>query len=812
MMTALRDLSIAKKVTFFSALISIVSLIGAMSAIGFYDSYSMKEKINDELVTLSTILGDRSSMAIAKKEYASVVTTLASLALTKHIVNACIYTSTPGPAAKRHLTVIANYPNESALCSFDTPAEMLATGSTEMKYIEIVQPIVVENSIIGYVYLRSNEKQMMGLHSEHLVVITIVAAFSSLIALWLASVFSKWISRPLLSLETTARNVAKEDNYSLRANTSSNDEMGKVVGAFNQMLDFVQQENIQLRESEEKFRLISESSKVGIFQLDTSGKCVYANTELAVISGLPVTEILKNNWLTAIHPEDLSAVENQWHTMLEKGQPVYLDCRLKTPRIKSISGYVGLLKRPDNQIIGYLGTINDISEIKNAQTQLEQMAFYDMLTGLANRRLFRNRLTHVINNLDKEKNSLGLILVDLDNFKSVNDSLGHDSGDKLLKIFAGRLQQCVRASDTVARLGGDEFAIILPGIKNSRATAHVAEKVLAAIQQPILLNQNEQRITASIGISIAPQNGVDAETIIKNADLALFHAKDNGKNNYQFFTAEMNIQLTNHLELIHDLRQTVKSCDFTLAYQPKVCLKQGKLVGFEALIRWRHNRRGVVGPTEFIPVAEETGLIVPLGRWVITTACKQLRAMYDAKIIDESVSMAVNLSAHQFQDEELVDFIADRISTFELRPGQFEIELTESVLMENFDNAIEKLEALRRLGILISIDDFGTGYSSLGYLKRLPVNTVKVDRSFVTDIPNDKSDMDITSAVIAMAHNLNYKVVAEGVETEQQLQFLIQSNCDYGQGYFFSEPLPDDRLQQFCANFSLDHLRAQIST
>ncbi|MEH6909581.1 MAG: EAL domain-containing protein [Oceanicoccus sp.] len=808
MMTSFRDSPTVRKTAFFSALISIVSLITALSAVSMYGSYNANEKVRNDLLTLSNVLSERSSIAIARKDHASAAATLESLVFINHIVSGCIYTSTPESGDTNSDNVIANYPIAGTTCSSERPVKTRIIGSIETEYIEIIQPVSVENVVVGYVYLRSNVKKMKELQSNYWVVNAIVAAFASLIALSLAIVFSWWISRPLLSLERTARNITKNDNYSLRAAGFGNDN---AINAFNKMLDFFQQENIQVRDSEEKFRLISESSKVGIFQLDTTGKCVYANAELAAIAGLSVKDILTNNWLAAIHPEDLASVEDQWHTMLEKGQPIYLDCRLKTPLIKSIAGYVGVLRRADNHPIGYLGTVNDISDIKNAQTQLEQMAFYDMLTGLANRRLFRNRLEHVVNNLNKEKSNLGLILVDLDSFKSVNDSLGHDSGDKLLKIIAGRLQQCVRASDTIARLGSDEFAIILPGINNSRATAHVAEKVLAAIQQPISINENEQRITASIGISIAPQNGTDAKTIIKNADLALFHAKNRGRNNYQFFTAEMNIQLMNNLALIRDLRQAVNNNNFTLAYQPKICLKEGTLVGFEALIRWEHKVRGIVGPIEFIPVAEETGLIIPLGRWVITTACKQLRSMYDANIIDDSVSMAVNLSAHQFQDEKLVDFIADRISTFDLKPGQFEIELTESVLMENFDSAIEKLEALRELGILISIDDFGTGYSSLGYLKRLPVNTIKVDRSFVTDIPNDRSDMEMTSAVIAMAHNLHYKVVAEGVETLQQLQFLEQSDCDYGQGFFFSRPLPDHRLQDFCATFSLARLRSDNS-
>lgn len=811
-MTALRATSISRKMAIFSALISTISLVGIVSIIGVYDYYSVQDKTENDLISLSAALTGRSSAAIMTGDMASVTILLDSLATVHDIANGCIYTLGADPLDKKAINIIANYPDESAPCSSTTPTETRIIESTERQYIDIVQPIAAKDKVVGYLYLRSNTKNLMPLQAHYLGIIACLSLLGFAIALWLANVSSNRLSQRLLSLETTAHNIISNGNYSLRAQKVENDTISNVITGFNQMLDFFQQQDTQLRDSEEKFRLINETSKVGIFQLDINGTCVYANTELSLITGLPVNEILESNWLTTIHPEDRSTVEKQWRVMLDNNQSLDLNCRLKTPQTKFISAYVRLLRGSDGRLIGYIGTVNDVSEIKNAQTQFEEMAYYDMLTGLANRRLFRNRLEHVVSNLKKEQSSLGLILVDLDSFKSVNDAMGHDAGDKLLKIVAGRLQQCVRASDTVARLSSDEFAIILPGIKNSRTTAHVAEKVLTAIQQPVLLNETEQRLTASIGIAIAPQNGTDAKTIIKNADLALFHAKDKGRNNYQFFTVEMNIQLINQVALTHDLKQAVKSSDFTLVYQPKICLKQGNLVGFEALIRWNHKIRGAVGPTEFIPVAEQTGLIIPLGRWVITTACEQLRTMYDEKIVNESVSMAVNLSAHQFQDEHLVDFIRDRINTFDIKPGQFEIELTESVLMENFDNAIEKLEALRQLGIQISIDDFGTGYSSLGYLKRLPVNTVKVDRSFVTDIPNDKSDMEITSAVIAMAHNLNYTVVAEGVETEQQLQFLEHSGCDYGQGYFFSKPLPDHELELFCANFSLSSLRSNLST
>jgi diguanylate cyclase (GGDEF)-like protein/PAS domain S-box-containing protein len=782
-----------------------------MTAIIFYDRYNFEEILKNELIVLASVISNRSSAAVIFDDFDLASNNLKPLSFQEAITAACIYKIDSKIPNNGITTRLASYPNNAISCPNYTPSETFILDSNDRQFIELIQPITLDNSIIGYLYLQSNTKDLQSRQTNHFAVMLIVSLVAALIAFWLANIFSRWISGPLLDLEETARLIADDDNYSHRAEKHNNDEVGQVVDSFNRMLDVIQKEDADLRESEEKFRLISASSKAGIFQLNNEGDCVYANEELTVITGLKNSEILANNWLSVIHPDDQSTINSKWHNMLANDQAININCRIQNDNINWISGHIGLLKSTDNQLIGYLGTIIDITEIKNAQVQLEQMAFYDTLTGLANRRLFRNRLEHVINNLNREGNSLGLILLDLDNFKNINDSLGHDSGDALLTLIAERLQLCVRASDTVARLGGDEFAIILPGISSSLAASHVAEKIINTLKQPIVLKETEIRVTASAGISMAPEDSSNAEELVKNADLALYRAKDQGRDNYQFFIAEMNTQLINHLKLIKDLRLAIDSQEFHLVYQPQIDLKKGTLIGFEALIRWQQDSRGLVSPMDFIPAAEETGLIIPLGRWVITAACKQLRAMCDAGMVDDTVVMTVNLSVHQFQDDGLVSFIQSTLEEYRLIPGQFEVEVTETLLMENLEEALNKLEAIKSLGILISIDDFGTGYSSLGYLKRLPVNIVKVDRSFVMDIPHDKDDMAITAAVIAMAHKLNYEVVAEGVETEEQLQFLEDCNCDYGQGYFFSRPLVADDLNQFCSTFSLNDLRTSAT-
>lgn len=799
---SLRDLPIGKKLTLFCVVISTVSLLAAMVAIIVYDRHSFKQILNDELEVLASVITNRSSAAVVFDDRELAYSNLKPLQFQDSILGACIYKTGSGPDADNGIIRIASYPNANVACSKMTP-KTTSIVDTNNNSIELVQPILLDSSIIGYLYIHSSTLTLQERQRNHITVLVLVSVAAALIAIWLASIFTHWISAPLLALGQTAQIIARQDDYSMRAEKYHNDEIGQVVDSFNRMLTVIEHEDAKLRESEEKFRLISASSKVGIFQLDNEGNCVYTNDELSRITGITQEEILRSNWLSAIHPDDALVIETKWKTMLSDQQPINISCRLINDQTKWVNGHIGLLKKSDSSSAGFLGTLNDITEVKTAQVQLEQMAFYDTLTGLANRRLFRNRLEHVLNNINRDGTKLGLILLDLDHFKNINDSLGHDSGDLLLTTVADRLQQCVRATDTVARLGGDEFAIILHAVNGSISISQVVQKTLDSIKEPIAIAETEIRITASAGVALAPDDGNQAEVLTKNADLALYRAKDQGRDNYQFFTNEMNTQLIEHLKLREDLRQAVDANEFTLVYQPQVDITTGYLVGIEALIRWNSSKRGFVSPLDFIPAAEDTGLILPIGRWVIDAACKELRNLNDKELVDNKILMTVNLSVKQFQDEGLVSYIQEKLKEYDLSPSQFELELTESLLMENLELVVAKLEEIKQLGVIISIDDFGTGYSSLGYLKRLPVNIVKVDRSFVMDIPNDQDDMEITAAVIAMAHSLNYEVVAEGVETVEQLDFLRSCGCDYGQGYLFSKPIDSEELAIFCTSNKL---------
>ncbi len=786
-------------------LTSISSLVLASIIWLSYDQYSTKKFLNEEIKVLANVIANRSHAAILFGDVELARTNLQSLQARKTINTACIYRSTSNTSQNESNTLFAEYhtSNSDIGCPQSSHLQQLIDNDYVLhkkNHIDLLETINLEGKKIGFLLIRSSLDEMnTRLRNKTLVLFGVIFIAASL-ALWMASMLEKLISTPLLALGRTAQTVAENDDYSIRANKHGKDEIGQVVDSFNHMLTKIEQEDTKLRESEEKFRLFSASSSVGIFQTDSKGACIYANERLSEITGLPHQQLISQGWLSAVHEDDFERIDQSWQRSLIHGESLRIRVRLSgdSDEVSWITGHIDPLNNSKGEAIGFLGTVSDITDLKNAQLQLEHLAFYDVLTGLANRRLFRDRLETILTSSARLKTTVALLFIDIDHFKNTNDTLGHDTGDTLLRILADRLQHCVRASDTVARMGGDEFTTVLVDVKNSYAVSKIAEYILEEIGKPIHLNNQEINVTASIGIVLSPDNGDSAETLIKHADLALYRAKDEGRNNYQFFIEDMNSHLVEHLAFIKDFKEALTKDEFTLHYQPQFQLSDHKIIGFEALVRWISPKRGFVSPVDFIPIAEETGLIIQLGDWILKEACTQMKSLIDDKIVTPDTVIAVNMSTKQLIQEDLIEAIQHTLLSTGLSPSQLELEITESMLMENMDRGIKNLNALNELGISLSIDDFGTGYSSLGYLKTLPVHIVKVDRSFVKDIPDDKDDMAITAAVVAMAHKLNYKVVAEGIEIEEQLQFLRDCNCDYGQGYMFSRPLPPDELREFC--------------
>ena len=455
---------------------------------------------------------------------------------------------------------------------------------------------------------------------------------------------------------------------------------------------------------------------------------------------------------------------------------------------------VSPLKDAEGRLTGYLGVASDVTERKRTDEFIRHMALHDKLTGLPNRVLLQDHADVAIMRARRHMNAVAVLLLDLDRFKHINDSLGHHVGDEVLQEVAKRLNECVRSSDTVVRMGGDEFVILLPDLKHTSEAEHVASKVMESLSQDLVVSGHKLLITPSVGIATYPDNGSDLSTLLRNADAAMYHAKDLGRNNVQVFRPQMNERLTQRLEIEADLSHAIERGELELHYQPLVEARSGLICGVEALIRWRHPKRGMVPPLDFIPIAEETGLILPIGDWLLRTACHDIKQLSDECQI--RLRLAVNLSPRQFTQPQLVEHVRQVLDGSGLSSHLLELEITEGMLMRDVDQTLTTLKNLRAIGVHLAIDDFGTGFSSLSYLSRFPIQTLKVDRSFVKDIGSDASNTAIASAVISMAHTLGLRVVAEGVETTEQRDFLRARRCDELQGYLFSKPVAIDELKQ----------------
>ncbi len=554
-----------------------------------------------------------------------------------------------------------------------------------------------------------------------------------------------------------------------------------------------------VRESRDYYMRLFDEFPAMIWQAGLDGRCNYFNTSWLRFTGRALEQEVGEGWVEGVHPEDRARCLAEYRHAFHARTPFEIEYRLRRydGTYRWIIDHGHPFQALNGNFAGYIGSCYDITERKQTEERIQHLATHDELTGLPNRRLFLDRLDHAMAQARRRQQKLVVLMLDLDKFKYVNDTFGHTIGDVLLHGVAGRLQECVRESDTVARLGGDEFAVLLPEIAHPEDAAKIAQKILDIFTEPCDFGGNEVFVTASLGLSIFPQDGSDAETLIKNADNALYRAKEQGRNTYQFWTADLKLRSTERLQLEDRLRSALERDEFVLFYQPQVDPRSGQIVGLETLLRWRHAELGLLAPAAFIGLAEETGLIVPIGVWVIRKACTQAKAWQDRGY--PPIRIGVNLSPKQFRFHGLVTQISQILAETGLEPRWLNLEITEMLAMHDVEWTVETLRALSALGVQISIDDFGTGYASMGYMKRFPVNVLKIDQSFVKEMTAGSENAAFVPAIIAMAHTLKLKVIAEGVESQEQLTLLQPHECEGMQGYLFSRPVPAEECERLLA-------------
>ncbi len=566
----------------------------------------------------------------------------------------------------------------------------------------------------------------------------------------------------------------------------------------------IREVNQRLEASEHRYRFIVNNSPDIIYMLDDQGRFAFINERVTGLLGYKPEEILGKHYSELVHKEDLEKARyafDERRTGLRASHDIelrllckdtslpyrYFESRSITIELNAMGMYQKKLSEDDRGFMGTYGVARDISERKRAEEIINFQLYHDLLTNLPNRALFRDRLNLAISQARRHDTQLAVMFLDMDRFKVINDSLGHLAGDQLLQAVAGRLTTCLRDSDTLARVGGDEFNLLIPDITGREDAVMIVSKIFDQLKQPVELEGHEVFVSFSIGIALFPQDGASMEVLVKNADMAMYHTKSHGKNGYEFFSDNMKGLFQQQLSMENGIRRALEENQFELFYQPQVEVNSGRVCGLEALLRWHHPERGLMLPDDFVPLSEESQLIIRIGNWVLEAACSELNKWIKAGL--EDIILAVNISAAQLQQQGFVQSILEALKRHGVPGNRLELEITENVLMHDMDKAVSRLRKLAAHGVRIAVDDFGVGYSSLGYLKSLPLNTLKIDRSFISEIQSSQDRNSIITAIIAMARELNLEIVAEGVENEGQMDYLKALNCCKAQGYLLGYPM-----------------------
>ena len=711
-MRAFRDIPIKNKLIGISLVSGSAALLLACLGFVAYEFSAYREAALNKLNSVAGVVAANSSAALYFDDPSSATTTLGALRAEQSTVSACIYDADGALFAEFYRD------QKQQRCSAERGSVTARTDSA----LTVSLPIDEDGELIGTLVVRSERVDLYARVARYAVITLLVMLTLGMISLPLASRLQRVISDPLLRLVETAKRVSASKDFSERAVSQSEDEIGTLVSAFNEMLG-------QIEERDEA---------LARHRVNLEGEVEQRTTQLQTVN------------------QELS---------------------------------------------------REVTQRREAEDRIRYLAYYDGLTGLPNRQLFRDRLQRALNSAKRRSRFVALLFVDLDRFKQVNDTLGHGAGDEMLCEVSERMLRSVRFDDCVvrqggdesqsevARLGGDEFTVVITDLSDAQQAATVARRVLEELAEPIPVGGHELYTTASIGIAIYPHDGEDAETLLQHADTAMYHAKGQNRNNFQFYTEAMNASAARRLYIAGRLRHALGHDQLSLHYQPLRNARTGRVTAAEALLRWNDPETGRIGPEEFIPIAEDSGLIVSLGEWVLKTACQQSRAWQAEGY--EPIRMAVNISTHQLRQSSWPELVKQTLLDTELSPALLELEVTESAILEHDDATVRSLEALSEQGIGLALDDFGTGYSSLSYLRRFPIERVKIDRSFVSDITDDPEDAALTTAILSMASSLGLHVVAEGVETQEQSDFLRERGCDELQGYLLSPAVPPEEFTRF---------------
>jgi diguanylate cyclase (GGDEF)-like protein/PAS domain S-box-containing protein len=689
--------------------------------------------------------------------------------------------------------------------------EKHSTDIDTQKLIKIFEaPVIFADDTIGRVQLEITMDRLQAeIYKTYRNIVVVITAFATFLGALIYFSVSILIIKPLSRLSKAVDQLSMGD-FNAVLPAESSDELGQMVRAFSTMREnrkkvelelndlnasletIVMARIAELRNSEAYTNAVLENVNEGIIVIDEKGTITTFNSTAEKIFGYSSEEVIQQNFSMLISTDELD-ITGKFHRYNEtQNHASFYGINREVIGIrKDYSAFPLELKTSQLHIqdsLTFITTARDISERKESEQRIRYMASHDALTKLPNRALLQDRIQQTLKQNQRRNFKAAILFIDLDKFKNINDTLGHDVGDGLLKEAASRLLATVRNEDTVARQGGDEFIILLSNIKNPADAGIIAQKVLDAMSQAFVINGNELHISASVGITIYPDDGNDMETLLKNSDIAMYHTKESGRNNYHYFSEKMNKQAAEKQLLSTELRHAVERKQLSLVYQPVVDTLSDEMTGMEVLLRWHHPELGHISPVVFIPLAEESGAILPIGEWVFKTACRQMRDWQNQGY--DVPRLAINLSAKQFYQKNLIDNLSLILEQTGINANNIGIEITESMLVQDIDEVVNTLLKLSNMGVEISIDDFGTGYSSLSYLKRFPIDKLKIDKSFVDDITTHPDDAAIVKAIIAMAHGLSMKVVSEGVETTEQLDFLRKYGCEQYQGYLFSKPLP----------------------